>query len=120
MERHVLTVANRQVESGHRVWVASAGGRLVDKLSRRICHLEMPVDRKNIFTGLRCASKLAGLIRGENIQIIHAHSRVPAWIAYFARKRAPGAHFVFTAHALFSKNLGLWPIAQADGVLCVS
>lgn len=121
VERLIPVFATEQSKMGHDVTVISFGGRLVSLLPKEVRHIKMPVHRKNFFVGMSCARRIAALIRNEKIDIIHAHSRVPAWISYFARKFAPSVKFIYTAHARFSSlNYGLWPIGQADGVTCVS
>lgn len=121
VERLMPVFANEQTAMGHTVTVVSAGGRLVSLLGEGVRHIEMPVHRKNLFIGLSCARRLAALVRDEGIDIVHAHSRVPAWIAYFIQKFAPRVKFIYTAHARFSSlNYGLWAVRQANGVTCVS
>ena len=122
VERHVLTLARGLAELGFGLLVVSAGGPLASELPQGVRHVEMPVDRKTPLTGVSCARKLAALAVGEDVALIHAHSRVPAWIALLARNMAGlnGPKFVFTAHARYSLNYGLLPLRYADGVICVS
>jgi len=47
---------------------------------------------------------LAEIIKKEEIDIVHARSRVPAWIAYFACRRTR-AIFVTTCHGYYKKHL---------------
>lgn len=119
VERHVLSLSNGLSAHGHEVVVISAGGRLVSGLTPNVRHVELPVHRKNIFSGLACASRLASFARREKIALMHAHSRVPAWIALFARGLC-GVPFVVTAHARYSLNFGLRPLKKSDGAICVS
>lgn len=122
VERHVLTLARGLDALGFGLVVVSAGGPLVSGLPQGVRHVQMPVDRKTPLTGVPCARRLAALAVGEGIGLIHAHSRVPAWIALLARNLAGlnGPKFVFTAHARYSLNHGLLPLRYADGVICVS
>lgn len=120
VENHVIALANAQAAAGARVVVISAGGRLVASLSHDVEHIALPVGEKNFFTGIACARRVASIARARNIRILHAHSRVPAWVAYFAKKFFSSLKFVYTAHAMFSKNFGTWPIGRADAVICVS
>ena len=121
VERLVPVIANGQAAMGYNVDVVSHGGKLESLLSDRVRHIKLPAHRKNPITGLYCAFRLASLARRENVWIIHAHSRVPAWISYLTKKLAPGVIFIYTAHARFaSRNFGCWPIKKADGVICVS
>lgn len=119
VEQHVLTLANGLCARGHAIVVISAGGRLVPKLAPGVRHLTLPVHRKNILTGLVCAFRLASVARREKFSLIHAHSRVPAWIAFVSRALC-GVPFIVTAHARYSLNARLLPFAKADGVICVS
>ncbi len=122
VERHVLWLATAQAAAGCDVLVVSAGGRLAESLAGREGgpkHLTLPVHRKNPFVAARCAFRLASLVRREGWGMIHAHSRVPAWIAWWTAllARVP---WVVTCHALYSRNFGLFPYRKADGAICVS
>ncbi|MDR3280198.1 MAG: glycosyltransferase, partial [Synergistaceae bacterium] len=121
VERLVPVFANIQSSLGHKVYVASNGGRLESLLSPGVTHIKMPSHKKNPVVGVRCAMRLASLARREKISIVHAHSRIPAWIGYLTRMLTPGLKYIYTAHARFSTlNYGSWPISRADGVICVS
>ena len=52
---------------------------------------------------LRAIPKLVEIIRKEDIQVVHARSRVPAWSAYFAC-RLSGRPFITTCHGYYSKH----------------
>ena len=120
VENHVLELAEGLSSLGHRVWIASSGGSIVNKLPPSIPHITLPVHKKNLFVGLSCAHKLARLIKREKISFIHAHSRVPGWICCFV-KMMTRVTYLFTAHSRYSlKPQSIWPIAHADGIICVS
>jgi glycosyltransferase involved in cell wall biosynthesis len=121
VERHVLMLSGQQRKEGHGVYVASAGGKLVAKLAKGVSHIRFPVHRKNPLVGIYCAVRLASLVRKNKIDVIHAHSRVPAWIAMFTSKMS-GKPFIVTAHAYFSTQVK-WiyiPYRGAKRVICVS
>jgi glycosyltransferase involved in cell wall biosynthesis len=120
VERLVLMYANGQASAGHHVYVISHGGKLESSLSPNVRHIKMPVHRKNPFVIIRCALSLVRVIREEKVSVVHAHSRVPAWICYIAKKIAPSVTFIFTAHAKYTLKRYLLPIKRADGVTCVS
>lgn len=120
VENHVIALANAQAAAGASVVVVSAGGRLTASLAHDVEHITLPVDKKNIFTFIYCARRVASIARARDVRIIHAHSRVPAWVAYLSKKFFSSLVFVCTVHAMYSKNLGTWPIGRADGVICVS
>jgi glycosyltransferase involved in cell wall biosynthesis len=121
VERHVLMLSGQQKEDGHEVNVVSAGGKLVSQLAQGIPHILFPVHSKNPLVGIYCAVRLASLVRKNKIDIIHAHSRVPAWIAMFTSKFS-GKPYIVTAHVDFG-NHSKWiytPYRKASAVICVS
>ncbi|MDR1515500.1 MAG: glycosyltransferase family 4 protein [Synergistaceae bacterium] len=121
VERLVPVYANEQALLGHNISVISAGGKLESLLSPEVRHIRMPVHRKNPAIGLLCAFRLARIIARGDVSVIHAHSRVPAWICCVAKRLAPRVKFFFTAHSDYAKyKLGMWPVKHADGVTCVS
>lgn len=121
VERHVIDLSNELAERGHRILVVSAGGKMQCQLSDKVEHRTLPVHKKNPITGYICARKIAAWIKKENWQIIHSHSRVPAWIADWASSIS-GVPFLVTAHVDFG-NKSAWiyrPYRRAAKVICVS
>ena len=121
VERHVIDVANAQAERGHGVTVISNGGQMESQLSPSVKRVHLPVHKKNPFTALYSARKAAALAAREGTEIVHAHSRVPAFIAMLASRRA-GIPYVVTAHSVFGTQTR-WiyaPYRAADAVICVS
>ena len=121
VERHVLMLSRQQVREGLEVHVVSAGGKLVSHLAEGVLHNRLPVHSKNPLVGFYCAVRLASLARKYGIDVLHAHSRVPAWIALLASKMS-GKPYVVTSHAYFS-NQARWiyiPYRRANKVICVS
>jgi glycosyltransferase involved in cell wall biosynthesis len=101
--------------------VVSGGGRLEALLGAGVVHIKMPVYSKNPFRVVVCAFRLSRFAAREKVSILHAHSRVPAWICRIAKKMTPGVKFIYTAHARYGTlNSGLLPIGGADAVICVS
>ena len=121
VERHVIDLANELTARGNEVTVISAGGKMQSQTLDRVLHIDMPVHKKNPFTIWACSLKIAELARRDKVQLIHAHSRVPAWIARWAAKSA-GLPYVVTAHVVFG-NKSPWiyaPYRDAARVICVS
>ena len=118
-EYHVLNLIRELSLLGHDITLSSCGGHLERELPENVRIIHIPVQRKNVFTIIYSAFKLAGLHKKFHWDIIHAHSRVPAWAAWIASKltRTP---WLMTAHSLYSHNAGLIPLRHADGVICVS
>lgn len=85
--------------------VASAGGPLAHSVQRvGGRHFTLPLQSRNPLTIWRNAARLEALIRAENVSIVHARSRAPAWSAWLACRRS-GAHFVTTYHGVYGENL---------------
>lgn len=105
VETGTIDLAKILLLEGHRPVVISAGGKLVKKLDELgIRHYELPVDRKSPFSVIRLIPRLIKIIRQEKADIVHARSRVPGWIAFFACYRT-GAKFVTTSHGYYSTHL---------------
>ncbi|MBQ7219944.1 MAG: glycosyltransferase family 4 protein [Synergistaceae bacterium] len=117
VERYVVQLCREQVSAGHSVSLATAGGRLEQFLPEGVSVHHLPVQRKNPFTVLMSAHRLSLLHPG--FDIIHAHSRVPAWVAW-RLSHLTRTHWLMTAHAPYSLNAGILPLRHAGGVICVS
>lgn len=121
VERHVIDLSGELSRRGHDITVISAGGKMACQLSGAVRHIEMPVHRKNPAVAFACAGKIADIVRNDGIQLLHAHSRVPAWIAMIASRKA-GVPYIVTAHVDFG-NKSRWiyaPYRSAACVICVS
>lgn len=118
VERHVLWLANELAAMGHDVTVVSAGGKLEQSL-KGVKTLRLPVHRKNPLTAIYSAIRIAGIAKREKIDVLHAHSRVPAWISWWASLLS-GIPWIATCHAFYSRNAGLIPYKKASALICVS
>ena len=119
VERHVIDLSNELAERGHDVLVISNGGQMQSQLSDKVLHWQLPVHKKNPFIALCCSGKISSRIKSEGWELIHAHSRVPAWIAWRTSFKAK-IPWIYTAHACYSLNYGLIPLKHARHVICVS
>lgn len=115
-EVHVLNLIRELSQRGHEITLASCGGRLEAELPESVRVIHVHSERKSPITVMHSVVKLSHLGRWD---IIHAHSRVPAWIAWGLSRRTY-TRWVMTAHALYSLNAGLTPLRHADGLICVS
>ncbi|MCM8800064.1 MAG: glycosyltransferase, partial [Candidatus Omnitrophica bacterium] len=87
VETGTLDLSKYLISRGHKVVVVSNGGRLLEDLeSYGVIHYRLPVHKKSLFSIIRLIPELVKIIKKENIEIVHARSRIPAWIAYFACK----------------------------------
>ncbi len=120
-ERSTLEISRALVAAGHRSIVVSAGGRLVQRLQAEGGeHLTLDVGRKSLGT-LRHVLGLRQILRARAPDIVHARSRLPAWIARLAlRGFAPRPRFVTTVHGLNRPGRYSAVLARGERVICVS
>ncbi|WP_240048431.1 glycosyltransferase family 4 protein [Crenalkalicoccus roseus] len=105
VERGTLEIAEALAAGGFRALVASSGGALVPALERLGArHVTLPLASKNPLAVWRNAAALAALIRREEVRIVHARSRAPAWSALLAARRT-GARLVTTYHGTYNEGL---------------
>jgi glycosyltransferase involved in cell wall biosynthesis len=123
VERSTLEIADALVQAGHRAIVVSAGGRLLPVLqSGGAEHLTLAIGRKSLLS-LRHVPKLQRLFADERVDIVHARSRLPAWLAVLALRRMSAStrpHFVTTVHGLNSPSRYSRVMATGERVICVS
>jgi len=104
VETGTLDLAKYLLKSGHKAVVVSNGGELVKELeSFGVIHYQLPVHKKSIFLMVKMIPKLVEIIKKEQIDIVHARSRVPAWIAYFASRKTNRV-FITTCHGYYKKH----------------
>lgn len=105
VERGVVEVVGALVEHGHRAIVVSSGGRLVDEIqSLGGEHVDLPIHKKSLWT-LGCAKAIRQLCLSTKADVLHARSRVPAWVGYLAWRRMKQTQrpaWVTTVHGLYS------------------
>jgi glycosyltransferase involved in cell wall biosynthesis len=100
-EQACVDIAVGLVERGDRAIILSTGGWRVDKVEERGArHYICPVATKNPFKIIKNAFWMAGLIRDEHVDVVHARSRAPAWSARIAC-RLTGCPYVTTFHAAY-------------------
>ena len=123
VERGTLEVAAALVRHGHRSLVISADGRQVPRLEAEgSMHICWPIGRKSPMT-LCCVDRLRRLLTRERVDILHARSRLPAWIAWLAWRGMPAEtrpHFVTTVHGLYSSGFYSAVMARGERVITVS
>jgi glycosyltransferase involved in cell wall biosynthesis len=106
-ERSTVDIARALVRCGFRALVATEGGRMEHELVAAGAELiKMPVASKSPWRILRNARALAKIIREQNVMIIHARSRAPAWSALLAARRC-GIPFVTTYHGVYNARTRL-------------
>lgn len=123
VERGTLEIAGALTQRGHRALVICAGGRMVHDLNDLGGeHIELPVGLKSPFT-LRFVPELRALLKERQVDVLHARSRLPAWIAYLAWRGMPELNrprLVTTVHGLYSVNAYSAVMTRGERVIAVS
>lgn len=119
VEKGTVEVARALKEAGRENIVVSSGGRLVKTLqSLNIPHYKLSVHKKSPLSFFSLP-KLCEIIEREEVEIIHARSRVPAWISFFA-SRIKGKHFISTAHGIYKNKFFSSVMCWGKFVICPS
>lgn len=123
VERGTLEISQAAVQRGWHSWVLSKKGRLVDDLLKDGGrHLDWDIGGKHPWT-LRWIPKLIRFCHENDIDILHARSRMPAWLAYMAWRMMPSKSrpvFVTTVHGLNSVNAYSRIMTRGERVITVS
>lgn len=120
-ERSTLEIARALVQAGHRSVVISAGGRLVEQLvAEGSEHVQLDLGRKSLRTLGRLGA-LRRVLRELKPDIVHARSRLPGWLGWWAIKgMQPRPHFVTTVHGLNSPGRYSAILLRGERVIAVS
>ncbi|HMX98939.1 MAG TPA: glycosyltransferase family 4 protein [Agitococcus sp.] len=123
VERGTLEIARALVAAGHRSIVISNGGRLVEQLEAEGSeHITLPVHRKSL-ASLWQIAPFKQILLDIKPDIIHARSRIPAWIAWLAWRKLPLSHrphFVTTVHGFYSVSFYSAIMTKGERVIAVS
>jgi len=120
-ETHILELSRYLKHNGIDVKVISNGGEYVKDLeSAGIEHINAPLHTKKPFAIKRARKILKSAIKNFKPDIVHAHARIPAFVAAGICKKAR-VPLVTTAHGTYSVS-PLWKLATnwGDHVLYVS
>lgn len=104
---YCLTLAAGMKKLGHNVYIASSAGELKPRFeSAGAVFIPIPIKTKseislNVYFS---RSKLLKVIKENNIEIIHANTRVTQVLSFFL-ERANGKPYVSTCHGFFKKRL---------------
>lgn len=120
VERGVVELNRELVKKGIKSLVISAGGRLKSQIEADGGqHFQFDVASKNPFSlpaRIRGLGKILAQIQPD---IIHARSRVPAWLAYLANRHLK-IPFVTTVHGFNSVSPYSRVMTFGERVICVS
>ncbi len=123
VEQVVLELCEGLCAAGIENIVVSAGGSMVPAVEA--CgarHITRPIGKKSLFTLLQLG-KTARLIRKEKPDVLHLHSRVPAWVGHLACRKLPRNQrpvIVSSFHGFHSVNAYSGIMAKGDRVIAVS
>jgi glycosyltransferase involved in cell wall biosynthesis len=118
-----VELAEHAVSQGHRVTVIAADGPLGERVRR--CgadHLDWPIGRKRPGT-LRYIARLRDWLVAERPDVLHVHSRLPAWICRFALQSLPPEQrpaLVSSMHGHYSVSRYSAIMAEGERVIAVS
>jgi len=123
VERGTLEIARALVVAGHESVVLSKGGRLVAQLQAEGSrHIARDLGRKSPTTFLHYRA-LRKLFEAERFDIVHARSRLPAWVVWLAWRGMPAdarPHFVTTVHGMHSVSRYSAIMCAGERVIAVS
>ena len=106
-ETHIVELARELHRRGYDVLVASNGGSYVPELEKNgIKHYLVPLHTKNPVCVIKSRRLLKEILAEEKPDIVHAHARIPAFIAG-RLCREMNILFVTTAHWVFTTKFGL-------------
>ena len=123
VERGTLQIAQALVHAGHRAIVVSAPGRLVSELEASGAeHVALAIGAKRL-SSLRHVRTLADFLRRERVDVVHARSRLPAWLGALALRLLPRASrpaWVTTVHGPYTVNRYSRIMTSGERVIAIS
>lgn len=123
VERGTVEIAQALTGAGHRAIVVSAPGRLVAELEA--CgaeHVALPIGAKRL-ASLALVPRLARLFADVDADIVHARSRLPAWLGRLALRRLPPPRrpcWVTTVHGPYTVNAYSAVMTSGVAVIAIS
>ncbi len=103
-ETHIVELSKELARRGVEVFVASNGGAYEKELTDAgIKHIKVPFHTKNPMEMYKAYKLLKNIIFDYDIDIVHAHARIPAFLCALLQKRYH-FRFVTTAHWVFNTS----------------
>lgn len=119
----VLELTEAARKQGHRVTVFSAAGDLCTRLHASGAeHLHWPIGKKNLLT-LKLIRRISNWLADNPADIVHVHSRLPAWVAWKAIQALPlqqRPHFISSVHGHYSVSKYSAVMTYGEKVIAVS
>jgi glycosyltransferase involved in cell wall biosynthesis len=118
-----VELAEYAVERGHRVTVVAADGPLGPRLRKSGAeHLNWSIGRKRLAT-LRYIGQLRDWLADQGPEVLHVHSRLPAWICRMALRKVEPQRcpaWITSMHGHYSVSRYSAIMAGGDRVIAVS
>lgn len=103
-ETHIYELARELKRRNHNVIVMSAGGKYAQLLEKEnILHIIAPLKDKKLTNMLTSYKIIKKVIAENNIEVVHAHARIPGFIASKACKKL-SVPLVTTIHGIYKVN----------------
>ena len=123
VERGTFEIASALTNKNHRAIVVSGGGKFVPLLTeQKAIHICLPIGEKKL-SSLALIKKLRQIIVKNQVDIVHARSRLPAWLGWWAIKGLPVLKrplWVTTVHGPYSVNSYSKIMTSGDSVIVIS
>jgi len=120
IERGVVELNREFTKQGIESLVISKGGKLVPQIiSDGGQHFTLNICDKNLLSVPSRIKQLRAKLTELKPDILHARSRVPAWLTWFANRQLQ-IPFVTTVHGMNSVNRYSQIMSQGEHVICVS
>lgn len=104
-ETHIFELARELKKRNHNVYVISAGGKYADALENEgISHIYAPLKDKKPLNMIKSYTTIKRIIKEKNIDVAHAHARIPSFISSKACKRL-NVPLVTTIHGMYKVNI---------------
>ncbi len=102
VEQGTIDIANALHANGHQSLVISQGGEKALQLKNCNCkHITLPSATKNILKWPTLIKQVTKIVQAEQVDIIHARSRAPAWWAHQVAQTT-NCCFVTTFHGTYN------------------
>jgi glycosyltransferase involved in cell wall biosynthesis len=106
-ELSTIEIAEAVITAGGRAIVLTEGGRMLSRLKELGADVRIfPAATKNPLRLVANAVRIARIVRRENVALVHARSRAPAWSALWAA-RLTGRPYVTTYHGAYTESSAL-------------
>jgi glycosyltransferase involved in cell wall biosynthesis len=122
-ERTTIDIAEALASVGARALVATDGGRLVAELQAKGgIWIQFPAATKNPAAMALTTRRLISLCANEGVDLVHARSRAPAWVALAATRwnRLPFVTTYHGAYAARSRIKALYNSVMARGDVVIA